>query len=127
MLRGAMTIDYHGVKPPDLDTPLIEFETDNGLVDLYNDYSLRAATFDAEGLAFDFAGANSASVRLQFREVKRLRVEQPADWMPREADQIDHLLIRAEGPWPRFEFKAGGLRYEFDAEVVALARTSPSR
>jgi len=44
-----------------------------------------------------------------------------------EASQIDHLLIRSEGAWPRFEFKAGGLRYEFDASVVILARNLPSR
>jgi len=27
----------------------------------------------------------------------------------------------------RFEFKTGGLRYEFDASVVILARNLPSR
>jgi hypothetical protein len=127
ILSGAMQIDYHGVKPPDLDTPLIELETDDdGVVDLYNDCRLRAATFDAEGLTFDFAAADGATIRLQFRGLERLRVEQPPDWVPQEAGQIDHLLIRREGPWPCFEFKAGGLRYEFDAAVVALARSLPS-
>lgn len=118
-----MQIKYQGLTPPDLDTPLIEFETDDGcVVDHYNEWSLRSATFDADGLVFEFAGPDRGSLQLRFGGVQRLQVEQPPDWVPQQADQIDHLLIRREGPWPRFEFNAGGLRYEFDATVVALAR-----
>jgi len=123
-----MHVDFHGMKLPAPDTPLIEFETDDGeVVDLYNNCRLRATTFDADGLTFEFAGADSATIRLCFREVQRLQVQQPLDWMVQEATQIDHLLIRSEGAWPRFEFKTGGLRYEFDASVVILARNLPSR
>jgi hypothetical protein len=45
---------------------------------------------------------------------------QPPDWDVREAAQIDHLLIRHDGPWPRISFKAGGLEYEFDCDAVCL-------
>jgi len=122
-----MRIDYHGVKPPELDTPLMDFETDDGgVVDLYNDCDLRGATFDANGLSFDFVAADGAAVQLQFRGIQRLKVDQPSDWVSQEAGQIDHLLIRSHGPWRRFEFKAGGLRYEFDAAVVALTRGARS-
>jgi hypothetical protein len=64
MLRPPMLIDFHGVKPPELDVPLIDFETDDGaVVDLYNDYRLRGATFEAGGLTFEFTTADKADVR----------------------------------------------------------------
>jgi len=69
-----MHVDFHGMKLPAPDTPLIEFETDDGeVVDLYNNCRLRATTFDADGLTFEFAGADSATIRLCFREVQRLQ------------------------------------------------------
>ena len=127
ILSGAMQIDYHGVKPPDLDTPLIELETDDdGVVDLYNDCRLRSATFDAEGLTFDFAAADGATIRLQFRGLERLRVEQPPDWVPQEADQIDHLLIRREGPWPALSSTPADCGTSSMERALALARSLSS-
>ena len=73
-----MPIEYHGMKPLDLNTPVIEVETDDGRVlDLYNDFGLLSATFDAEGLVFDFGASDGVSVRLRFHDVAGLRVEQP--------------------------------------------------
>src|SRR3954452_2979688 len=77
-----MHVAFHGIKPPALDTPLIEFETDDGeLVDLYNDCTLRATTFDADGLMFEFVASDGATIRLRFRGVRRLEVEQSLDWV----------------------------------------------
>lgn len=118
---------YAGTRPPELDVPLIELETPDGrIVDLYNECSLRAVVFDRMGLAFEFAEFTGSTIRLLFSEVRGLRVEQPEDWMPQEADQIDHLLIRREGPFPQVVFKAGGLVYEFDADELSLVETPRS-
>ena len=109
-------IAFTGLKPPDFDVPLIELEpTEGGVVDLYNDCRLVAAVLKGSQLGFDFLTAAGSSVQVLFRGVRGLRVEQPPDWAEGESDQIEHLLIRREGPWPRMEFKAGGFIYEFDA------------
>jgi hypothetical protein len=95
-------IAFTGLKPPDLDVPVIELETrEGGSVDLYNECRLLAVVLKGSQLAFDFSTGTGGSVQVLFREVRRLRVEQPPDWAPGESDQIEHLLIRREGPWPR--------------------------
>jgi hypothetical protein len=131
---GVSHIAFTGAKPPDLDVPLIELEaTGGGVVDLYNECRLTTVVLEGSQLGFDFLTLTGSSVRVLFREISRLRVEQPPDWDPREADQIEHLLIRREGAWPRVVFKAGGLSYEFDATELVLVTaqtdqpTSPSR
>lgn len=109
-----------------MDVPLIELETIAGeVVDLYNEYSLRAAVLDADGLAFEFISDNSRVAVVRFCAIRSLRVEQPSDWAPEEASQIEHLLIRRTGPWPRIVFKAGGLDYEFDCGEICLGVTEP--
>lgn len=119
-------ITFNGLKPPDLDVPVIELEaTEGGVVDLYNECRLISVVFKGSQLCFDFLTRTSSSVRVLFRGVRGLRVEQPSDWAEGEADQIEHLLIRGEGPWPRVDFKAGGLSYEFDAAELALV-TAPT-
>jgi hypothetical protein len=116
-----LNISFSGVKPPDFDVPVIELETPEGArFDLYNECSLIAVVFEKSQLAFDFLTLSGQRVRVLFREVRSLRVEQPRDWVSDEWDQIEHLLIRRQGPWPQVLFKAGGLSYEFDAAELAL-------
>ena len=120
-------ITFTGLKPPDLDVPVVELDaTGGGVIDLYNECRLVAVVIKGAQLGFDFLTSTDSSVRVLFRDVTSLRVEQPSAWDPREANQIEHLLIRREGPWPRVNFKAGGLSYEFDAaELVLVTQTDP--
>ena len=112
---------FVGLKPPEMDVPLIELETTAGeVVDLYNENSLRASVIDVDGLAFEFSSDKLRLIVVRFREIRSLRVEQPPDWTPEEASQIEHLLIRRIGSWPRVVFKAGGLDYEFDCGEICL-------
>jgi hypothetical protein len=114
-------IAFTGVKPPDLDAPLIELEAaEGGVVDLYNECRLVAVVLNGSRLGFDFLTRTGSSVGVLFRGIRGLRIEQPPDWAPGEAEQIEHLLIRREGPWPGVEFKAGGLSYELDATELVL-------
>jgi hypothetical protein len=116
-------IAFTGLKPPDLDVPVIELEaTEGGAVDLYNECRLVAVVLKGSQLAFDFLTLTGSGVQVLFREVRNLRIEQPPDWAPGESDQIEHLMIRREGPWPRVEFKAGGLSYECDAAELVLVK-----
>lgn len=118
-----MSIGFAGVKPPDFDVPVIELETPGGSsVDLYNECSLMTVVLEKSQLAFEFSTLSGRRVRLLFCEVRGLGVEQPRDWVSDEWDQIEHLLIRREGPWPQVEFKAGGLSYEFDAAELVLVQ-----
>ena len=96
------------------------------MIDLYNECRLVAAVIKGSQLGFDFVTSAGSSVRVLFRGVSGLHVEQPPDWAAGESDQIEHLLIRREGAWPRVNFKAGGLSYEFDAaELVLVTQTDP--
>jgi hypothetical protein len=114
-------MDYVGVKPPELNVPLIELETDDGeVVDLYNESSLRAVVLDEQGLTFKFLWRESRELVVGFSAIRNLRVEQPSDWAPGESAQIEHLLIRPDGPWPQVAFKAGGLDFEFDCGQLCL-------
>lgn len=115
-------MDYVGVKPPERNVPLIELEASDGeIVDLYNESTLRSVVLDERGLAFKFTTGKSGDVVVRFSAIRNLRVEQPSDWAPEESEQIEHLLIRDEGPWPRVAFKAGGLDYEFDCAALSLS------
>jgi hypothetical protein len=119
-----MSILFVGIVPPRIDTPLIELETPDGsLLDLYNEGWLRSVTIEKGELIFSFRMSDEAGVSVTFGSVRNLRVRQPPDWAPEEADQIEHLLIRREGQSPRIVFVAGGLSYEFDAAEVAVERT----
>jgi hypothetical protein len=119
-------VKFVGLKPPEMDVPLIELETTAGeVLDLYNENSLRAVVFDADGLAFEFISDKARLTVLRFRAIRKLRVAQPPDWAPEESSQIEHLLIRRMGPWPRVVFKAGGLDYEFDCGEICLAVAEP--
>lgn len=112
---------FSGLKHPQMDVPLIELETPDGQVlDLYNDHSLSSLTIRADELTFEFASSDRGVVLVRFAGVRHLRVEQPADWDPGEASDIDHLLVRTSGPWRRIAFKAGGLEYEFDCDELLL-------
>jgi hypothetical protein len=116
-----VTMDYVGVKPPELNVPLIELETNGGVVvDLYNESSLRAVVLDERGLTFKFLWRKSRELVVGFSAIRNLRVEQPSDWAPEESAQIEHLLIRPEGPWPGVVFKAGGLDFEFDCGQLCV-------
>jgi hypothetical protein len=116
-----VTVDYVGMKPPEPNVPLIELVTSDGaIVDLYNESTLRAVVIDERGLAFEFISDKSSRIVVRFGGIRNLRVEQPPDWAPQESGQIEHLLIREEGPWPRVVFKAGGLDYEFDCGAICL-------
>lgn len=121
---------FVGLKPPLMDVPLIELEPLSGKpVDLYNDCDLRAVVINGEGIAFEFLPNESRLVQesrstvIRFRSVQNLHVEQPPDWVVNESSQIDHLLLRRPGPWPRVVFKAGGLEYEFDCAEIVLEVT----
>jgi hypothetical protein len=127
-----MTVDFVGLRPPAMDVPVIELEPHSGrFVDLYNDCDLRAVVFISDRLAFEFLpnksrlAEESRSIVVLFRGIQNLRVEQPHDWAPEESSQIDHLLIRRPGPWPRVVFKAGGLEFEFDCAEMLLEVTDP--
>ena len=119
-------MNFVGLKTPAMDVPLIELETTAGeVLDLYNENSLRAAVLDADGLAFEFVSDKARLTVVRFRAIRNLRVEQPWDWAPEESSQIEHLLIRKIGPWPRVVFKAGGLDYEFDCGEMCLGVAEP--
>lgn len=111
---------YDGLKPPERNVPLIEVEALNGeVIDFYNESRLKAVVLNEDGVTFRF-GWRESKVVLVFSQIRNLRVEQPADWAPEEIAQIEHLLIRDDGPWPRVVFKAGGLDFEFDCEELRL-------
>lgn len=113
---------FEGVRAPALDAPLIELETPEGeLVDLYNECLLESVALRGDVLVFAFVSvAEGTPIVLRFERVRDLRVLQPQDWVPQEASQIDHLLIRSEGPWRGVVFKAGGLEYEFDCAALVF-------
>ena len=132
-------MNFVGLKRPEFDDLLVELETTGGeVVDLYNEHRLRATILDADGLAFEFVSLEfvldkarwlvtdrSRLIVVRFRAVRNLRVEQPSDWAPEESKQIEYLLIRRIGPWPRVVFKAGGLDYEFDCAEIFLDVAKP--
>ena len=114
---------FLGMKSPAPNIPIIELETPTGdVVDLYNDYQLRSVELRGDELSFRFVSVSAgAPTGVQFSGVRDLRVAQPAGWVPQEADQIEHFLIRPAGPWRCVVFKAGGFHYEFDCAVMTLA------
>lgn len=116
-------MQFQGLKAPPLDVPLIELESPGGkLIDLYNEYDLDSVALSGDVLVFTFVSvADAASIAVQFQGIRDLRVVQPEGWVPEEARQIDHLLVRPDGPWPGVVFKAGGLDYEFNCTVMVLA------
>lgn len=122
---GGSEMDFIGIRQPRLDAPNIEVETEHGqIIDLYNDSRLRSVVRCGDELVFDFVAAEgfgAFNTVMRFLGVRDLRVEQPVDWHPNEADQIEDYLIRREGPWRRITFKAGGLEYEFDAVELRVA------
>jgi hypothetical protein len=112
---------YVGVKPPPLDVPLVELETEAGrVIDLYNECRLRSVRIESDEWTFAFLSRTSEVIEVRFSGVRRMLLEQPLDFDPREAAQIEHLQVRPEGDWRRFRFLAGGLVYEFDAQELAL-------
>jgi hypothetical protein len=122
-----MNISFDGIVPPAMDTPLIELEAvDGSQLDFYNEGWLQSVTIENGGLIFSFRMSDDARVSLRFGSIRNLKVIQPLDWVPQEADQIEHLLIRQEGQSPRIVFLAGGLRYEFDATEVSVERERAS-
>lgn len=118
-------IQFKGVKAPPLNVPLIELETATGrLVDLYNECQLEAVVLRGGELTFSFVSdAEGTPIVLRFDGVQRLSVVQPEGWVPQEASQIEHLLIRSQGPWRELVLKAGGLEYEFDCATVILGNS----
>jgi hypothetical protein len=120
---GHRVIQFRGMQVPGFNLPLIELETVDGeVIDLYNDCHLVSVGWSADALAFVFtAVADGRSVSVTFEGVRHLSVVQPDDWVAQESTQIDHLLIRPDGPWRRVVFKAGGLEYEFDCAAIELA------
>jgi hypothetical protein len=115
-------MQYVGVVPPATNVPLIELQTlDGKVIDLYNESRLRGALLDDEGLTFEFASSTYGRVLVRFRAIRNLRLTQPPDWVIEESEQIEHLLFRDEGPWPRVAVKAGGFDYEFDCDVLELS------
>lgn len=120
---------FSGMRDPQTDLPLIEIETTDGrVVDLYNEHYLRCVVRRGDELAFEFDSWPDRALRaaLRFQGVRDLRISQPEDWHPGEAEQIEHLLVRRKGPWPRIVFKAGGLDYEFNsAELRFVIEPSP--
>lgn len=115
-------IRFEGLRAPALDESLIDFESSDGkLVDLYNEHDLESVELSGDALTFRFVSvADAAPTHVRFQGVRNLRVEQSDDWVPEEAGQIDHLLIRSDGPWPGVVFRAGGYDYEFDCTVMVL-------
>lgn len=113
---------FFGIREPQKDVPLIEVERSDGkVVDLYNECWLRSVVVCGDELSFNFVTADpTETTRLRFLEFRDLRVEQPDDWAKAEGDQIEHLLVRSSGPWPRIVFKAGGLKYEFDCAELRV-------
>ncbi len=116
-------MQFKGVMFPRLNTPLIELQTTGGeTIDLYNNCLLESVSLRGEKLIFVFAwDGNQTPVLVQFDGVRCLRIFQPEGWVPQEASQIDHLLIRSEGPWSGIVFKAGGMEYEFDCSELELS------
>lgn len=121
-MSEAFDVKFSGMKAPATDLPLIEVETADGhVLDLYNEHWLHSAVIRGDELVFGFVAADpTVMTRLRFLGVRGLRVSQPEDWAQGEAEQIEHLLVRGGGPWPRIVFKAGGLEYEFDCAEVCL-------
>ncbi len=120
---------FTGMRDPQPDVPLIEIETTDGrVVDLYNEQYLRSVVRRGDELAFEFDSWPDRASRtaLRFLGVRDLQINQPEDWHPGEAEQIEHLLVRREGPWRRIVFKAGGLEYEFNsAELRIVVESTP--
>lgn len=111
---------FEGLSPVARNVPVIEIEAGGEAIDLYNRCSFEEVTLAGEALTFRFRSETDQEIALKFGSVRRLTVSQPGDWDPREATQIEHLLLRDQGPWPEVEFNAGGLKYEFDAESLAV-------
>lgn len=113
---------FFGLREPQLDVPVIEVETDDGVVvDLYNENDLRTVVLRGDDLAFEFKATNGQAVTvLEFRGIRGLSTVQPQDWHPGEANQFEHLLVRRTGHSPRIMFKAGGFEYEFSSEELCV-------
>lgn len=114
-------MEFIGLKPLAFNAPSIEIETPAGeIIDLYNESTLRRVVLDGWGLRFAFTSDldDARHFVVGFRDIRDLRVMQPSDWAPEEAEQIEDLLLRPEGPWQRVVFKAGGFEYEFDCAAV---------
>lgn len=121
---GGSEVRFSGIRQPRLGAPNIEVETEGGqIVDLYNESNLRSVVRHGDELAFEFdaaEGYGTFNAVLRFLGVRDLRVVQPEDWHPEEANQIEDYLIREKGPWRRVTFKAGGLEYEFNAAELRV-------
>lgn len=122
---------FKGMRQPEMDDPFIEIETPEGqIVDLYNESDLQSVTRSGDELVFEFRAAEgfgALNAVLRFLGVRDLRVVQPEDWHPMEANQIVDLMIRRAGPWRRVIFKAGGLEYEFNAAELRVAVEEASK
>lgn len=119
-------MEYVALQPLAHNVPLIEIQPEaGGALDLYNRHRLAEVVLAQASLTFGFEEVDTGDrVRLEFGEVRNLLLTQPDDWDPREADQIDHLLVRPPGEWRHVEFNAGGRIYEFDAARLSLSRQS---
>lgn len=114
---------FVGMKPPPLDETFVEIETEDGsIVDLYNEHYLRSVEIRGGVLEFNFEATDASTTAvLTFLGVRGLGVVQPEVWHEGEADQIEDLLVRREGPWRRVVFKAGGFAYEFDSAELRIS------
>ena len=117
-------LQFAGLAPWRAGDGVIEVEIDGVGFDLHN-----VATFtgwrwlppDRLRLGWD-VGEAGRQVELEFAGVRELRVEQPGDWVPAEADGFEHVMWSrptSPSPAPFVDLVAGGLRFGFLAERVS--------
>lgn len=116
-------MELRGLSAPLLNVPLIELRAlDGEVIDLYNESYLESVELSGDALAFSFRSIPPGRVfAVTFEGVTDLLVVEPEDWVEEEGHQIDHLLVRPDGPWRSVVFKAGGREYEFDCAAMVLA------
>lgn len=123
---GGDDVNFVGLKPLEVDVPLIELETSTGeVLDLYNDHSLRATVLDADGLAFEFVSSRSGVSVVRFHAIRNLRVEQPADWAPEESSQIGTFSFGRAVPGPATYSRRVALNTSSIAGRSAFALQTP--
>jgi hypothetical protein len=116
-------LQFDGLAPWPAGRGVIEVEIDGVHCDLHN-----VARFTGwrwvppDRLRLTWAvGEDLRRVELEFAGVRGLQVEQPADWVPEEADGFEHVMWSTQtspAPAPFVDLVAGGLRFGFLAERV---------
>ena len=130
-MNESSPVTYYGLKPIPLNEPVIDFETDDGLVlDLHNGGELvgieMASPSDlvvrltyVEPARWTADAAPEREVELRFASIRRLTATQDDDHAD-EASSTFEDLTAWPSPSPLFMLRTGNFEMRFDAASVHL-------